>query len=213
MDRRSWNYYEVLDVSPQASQDIIYHAYKEAKKTFSPSSPGLLNIFTREEAYEWLNTIEEAYSVVGHPSSRRVYDEKLKFLFFNDTKNIDFIDGSLKKADPNPKEKKPVEGFAYTRISRYKINEDMERIISTQSHFDGIFLKKIREYKNIKLPDFSAITCITMAYLGAIEKNNYSRLPAPVFVRGYIIQYCHILDLNESKVVPYYISLLKNGQG
>ena len=209
MSHRSWNYYEVLDVSPQASQDVIYHAYKQAKKTFSLSNSGLLNVFTKREIYQWLDTIEEAYSVIGHPNSRRVYDGKLNSLFSNDSKKLDFVDKNFEKTDGE--QPGSAKNFAYTRISRYKVRKDMEKIISTQDHFDGFFLKKVREYKNIKLPDFSEITCITINYLKAIESNDYLNLPASVFVRGYIVQYCHILGLDESKVVPSYMSLLKNG--
>ncbi len=209
MNSRSWNYYEVLDISPQASQDKIFDAYKKARKTFSLSSPGLLKIFTKQEAYQWLSTIEEAYSVIGHPNSRRVYDMKLNSIFSNESRNLDFINEKIQKTIT--KQTGPDKGFAYTRISRYKVDKDMEKMILSQDTFDGSFLKRVREYKNIKLPDLSEVTCITIAYLKAIENNDYLNLPALVFVRGYIIQYCHILGLDESKVVPSYISLLKNG--
>ena len=211
MDKQSWNYYEVLDVSPKVDQDVIYRAYKRAKKIFSPSNPDLFNIFTKEEILQWVNIIEEAYSVIGHPNSRRVYDMRLNSLFSKHTRALNFIDG--KPEENGLKQKKPAKGLAHTRISRYKINQEMEKIISNSESFDGPFLKKIREYKNIKLPDFSELTRITIAYLKAIEKNDHSNLPAPVFVRGYIIQYCHILGLDESKVVSSYMSLLKLKNG
>lgn len=210
MDNQSWNYYEVLDVSPRVDQDVIYRAYKKAKKTFTLSNPRLLKIFTKEEVLQWLDTIEEAYSVIGHPNSRRVYDVKLNSLFPGHTGRLNFTEENSR--DKGSKQKKPAKSLAHTRISRYKVNHEMEEIISNCDTFDGPFLKKVREYKNIKLPDFSELTCITIAYLKAIEKNDYPNLPAPVFVRGYILQYCHILGLDESKVVPFYMTLLKNGQ-
>ncbi len=206
MDTHPWNYYEILDVSPRASQDMVYQAYKKARKTFALSNPGLLNIFTKMEARQWLGTIEEAHSVIGHPNSRRVYDMKLDSLFSNDSKNLKFVDKNFSET-----KLKPAKGIGYTRVSRYKINEDMEKIISVQDHFDGSFLRKVREYKNIELTDLSEVTYITITYLQAIENHDYLSLPAPVFVRGYIVQYCHILGLDESKVVPSYMSLLKNG--
>ena len=57
----------------------------------------------------------------------------------------------------------------------------------------------MRKYKKVKLEDFSQQTCISIRYLYAIENNNYNALPAAVFVRGYIHQYCKTLNLD-----PFY---------
>ena len=110
--------------------------------------------------------------------------------------------------------KQPDKSFVQSAVSHFKPDREMENLISSCNIFDGVFLRKVREYKNIELDDFSRMTCIKVSYLKAIESNDHSRLPAPVFVRGYIIQYCSILGLDKSKVVPSYISLLtKNGFG
>ena len=203
MHGSSCNYYEVLDIPPDANQDAIDDAYKTAKKTFSLSNSNLLNTFTKEEAIDWLNMIDEAYSVIGHPNTRRVYDRKWKNVFSNQSKGLHFLEESKKS--------KTRKGLADTPISQYKVDKHMEDLITTQEVFDGSFLKKVREYKNIKLTDFSEFTCIALHYLRAIEDNNPSILPAAVFVRGYIIQYCRILGLDESKAVPSFMSQLKNG--
>lgn len=204
MGNQSWNYYEVLEVSPEASQDHIYDAYKKAKQTYSIKNPEIFNIFSETEAIDWMNTIEEAYSVIGQPNSRRVYDHELGG---NNKKNI----------SSTPKIKKPIaakesnlpEGWAQTVVSQYPINKNMEDLIAQQELFDGLFLKKIREYKKIDLNDFSRVTCIAIRHLYAIENNNFASLPAAVYVRGYIIQYCRILELDENRVVSSFMPLLK----
>lgn len=200
MGNQSWNYYEVLEVSPEASQDIIYDAYKKAKQTYSIKNPDIFNIFSETEAIDWMNTIEEAYSIIGQPNSRRVYDQEMS--------------SGVKKQSPIKKSvpvaAKPLpEGWAQTSVSQYPINRSMEELIAQQELYDGLFLKKIREYKKIDLNDFSRVTCIAIRHLYAIENNNFASLPAAVYVRGYIIQYSRILGLDEQRVVTSFMSLLK----
>lgn len=209
MASETFNYYDVLEVSPESTQDKIYEAYKLAKETYSLSNPSIFNTFSETEAIEWINIIEEAYSIIGHPNTRRVYDLELQNLFTKDLPSL-----NLENSAPQVSSPKTVtipEGFATTAISQYETNKNIEELIKTQELFDGLFLKKIREYKNIDLTDFSKHTCIAIRHLYAIENNNFSVLPAAVFVRGYIIQYCRVLELDQAKVVTSFMSLLKNG--
>lgn len=200
-----WNYYEVLDVPSNAPQSDIYQAYLKAKETYSLTNPKIFNVFSEDEACAWLQVIEEAYSIVGHPNSRRIYDQEISVI-------RDFI---LDEKPTAPTLQKTVQeslpdGYGKTSISTFSIDKNMEELIRKQDIFDGLFLKKIRTYKNIELQDFSKVTCIALRHLYAIENNNFSVLPAPVFVRGYIIQYCRILELPEKRVVSSFMSLLSN---
>src|ERR1035441_6535333 len=71
------NFYEILEVSPGANQEDVYRAFHKAKATYSPNSPAMYSIFSKEEASELIKLIEEAYSVLSDPSRRREYDLKL----------------------------------------------------------------------------------------------------------------------------------------
>lgn len=205
MTNESWNYYEVLEVPKDATQDTIYSAYQQAKQTYSLSNPKIFSIFSESEAIHWLNMIEEAYSVIGHPNTRRVYDIEQKLTHPQASNCTD----KTAEQSENDAAELP-EGFARTQHSQYQINKNMEDLIEKQELFDGLFLKKIREYKNIDLTEFSKHTCIAIRHLYAIENNNFSVLPAAVFVRGYIIQYCRLLGLDQKKVVSSFMSLLQN---
>ncbi len=209
MNTEILNYYEILEVSPSASQEIIYNAYKQAQETFSLRNTQIFNVFSEDEAKAWLDMIEEAYMVIGSPNSRRQYDQELSEKIRPSLPNL-----ALEQAEDIDIISEPQtvpEGFAATKFSQYEIKKEMEDLIASQDLFDGLFLKKIREYKNIGLNQFSQITCIAIRHLYAIENNNFSVLPASVFVRGYIIQYCRILELDEDKVLPSFMSILKNG--
>ena len=204
MGPETLDYYKILEVSPEADQEQIYFAYQRAQTTYSLSNPDIFKVFSQDEALAWLDLIEEAYAIIGSPNSRRVYDQEQRDTTDTPSLQLDT------EATPSAQETNLPEGHGTTRVSQYLISPVMEANIEKQEVFDGLFLKKIREYKNIALTDFSKITCIAIRHLYAIENNNFSVLPAPVFVRGYIIQYCRILDLDEKKVVSSFMSLLKN---
>jgi hypothetical protein len=103
-------------------------------------------------------------------------------------------------------------GLGKTSLSSYEIDEAFEAQIQNQDFFDGVFLGKIRKYKKIKIEDMSQKTCISPKYLYAIEDNNYNALPAAVFTRGYILQYCKMLGLDADKVVTTFMKLYQNGR-
>jgi curved DNA-binding protein CbpA len=72
------NFYEILEVSPNASLREIHEAFKRVKATYSNDNPALYSMFTREEARELLKMIEEAFEVLGNQQSREAYDSHLK---------------------------------------------------------------------------------------------------------------------------------------
>ena len=211
MSIESLNYYDILEVAASADQDVIYNAYQEAQKTYSLTNPDIYKIFNQKEAQDWVELIEEAYSVVGFPNSRRKYDQELN----SQKAALPSLELEKQKKSIKPEQEKAVEqelppGYGSTKISQYKITASMEELIEKNELFDGLFLKKVREYKNIDLTEFSKLTCIAIRHLYAIENNNFSVLPAAVFVRGYIVQYCRVLSLDKDKVVASFMSLLQN---
>ena len=70
-------YYEVLEISPSASREEIMKAYQKAKGAYSPNSPALYSVFSKEEADQLLRIIDEAYAVLVNQDKRREYDQTL----------------------------------------------------------------------------------------------------------------------------------------
>lgn len=68
------NYYDVLDVTPDATQSDIRQAYIRAKSAYSRDSQAIYSIFDIEEAKRVVSSIEEAYIVLSSPEKRREYD-------------------------------------------------------------------------------------------------------------------------------------------
>lgn len=71
------SYYEILEVSPSATQEEIQKAFFKAKSTYSANSPALYSVFSEDEAKEILRLIDEAYSILSNYQKRKEYDQSL----------------------------------------------------------------------------------------------------------------------------------------
>jgi curved DNA-binding protein CbpA len=224
-------YYEVLEISQSAHHQEIVNAYTRAKEAYSPESPALYTMFTKEEAEEIRKLIEEAFLILGNQSKRKEYDAQLlargsksKSHNLPDFTPDEAGNYSVKSVEPKknqPKESGNAEpknipltnnvpdGFAKSRLSVYETNPELEKEIATQTQFDGAFLRKIRQYKNVNIDQLSKETRIGRSYLAALEAEDFSALPAPVFLRGFVIQYARVLGLNETAVANSYMSRVK----
>lgn len=68
------NYYEILEVSQNASKEVIDRAYKVLAKKYHPD---LQQPNQRKSAEEKLKKINEAYEILSDEFKRKQYDEKL----------------------------------------------------------------------------------------------------------------------------------------
>lgn len=65
-------------------------------------------------------------------------------------------------------------------------------------------LRQAREAKGITLEEVAQRTYIKLPYLQALEDGDVDKLPAPVYIHGYIRQYAKLLGLNGSDLVLRY---------
>ncbi|MBX2988207.1 MAG: helix-turn-helix domain-containing protein [Bdellovibrionaceae bacterium] len=202
LEQGRYNYYEILELPTTAPQHEVTTAYERAKATYSGENPAIYTIFSDHEARELLTLIEEAYAILGNKTLRGIYDQRLlggqaqpKELSYQS-----ILTASRALFPENkPEEKK----------NEYKIDEIFEKKISDCKEWDGEFLKKVREYKCIGLDRMSEKTKINSYYLNALEGMDPSGLPAPVFVRGYVIQVAKFLGLNDKTVADSYMKIFR----
>lgn len=76
----SLTFYDILDLSPNASPQEVREGYIRAKSTFNRDSLALYTIMSHEEREETLKKIEEAYHVLSNSEKRRQYDECYGFV-------------------------------------------------------------------------------------------------------------------------------------
>jgi hypothetical protein len=78
--------------------------------------------------------------------------------------------------------------------------------IAQEVEWKGLFLRKIRESRKISIEEMAESTKITKSYLTAIEEENFLKLPAAVYLRGFVMQIAKILRLPHEKVATAYMA-------
>lgn len=91
----------------------------------------------------------------------------------------------------------------------YEVNPDFEKEIESAAEYSGAFLKRIREYKNMSLERLADLTRVSRSYLHYIEEESFEKLPAPVYVRGFVFQYAKCLKMNPDLVATNYLGRMK----
>ena len=84
------NYYEILEVDKNASEEVIEKAYKTLAKKYHP------DLQNNSNCKDKMRQINEAYEILSNDFKRREYDEKIKikivyieeYKIINQEKNI-----------------------------------------------------------------------------------------------------------------------------
>jgi curved DNA-binding protein CbpA len=87
--------------------------------------------------------------------------------------------------------------------------ESLTRAIETENEWRGSFIRHVREAQNVSIEEMSNITKVSKTYLLAIEEENFKKLPALVFVRGFLTQIARILRIPQDKLLNSYLARYK----
>src|SRR5574337_318921 len=77
-EKKEKNYYEFLDVAPDATTEQIEEACRKAKDLYGGDSVAVYSLYTAEEKSELLNRLSDMRSTLIDPVKRKNYDEHLK---------------------------------------------------------------------------------------------------------------------------------------
>lgn len=232
------NYYEVLEIPYNAKAEEIYHSYQRAKIAYSNDSVALYSLISADECRNILSLIEEAYSILSDPTKRRLYDEargiKQDYYSYGHTSLAALARETFSTA--NAPQAHGAQAFKKNEVSTldssnatdstsstnmnklvaqkkfaldYVVNSDFEKEIEETQDFSGEFLKKIREYKNLTIERLADLTKVSPMNLRMIEEESFSKLPAPVYVRGFVFQYAKCLKLKPELVANSYVARMK----
>lgn len=221
MEAEKKNYYDVLEIATNASPQDIENAYVRARNAYSGDSVALYSLMTKDECDAVLGQIEEAYSVIGFPEKRREYDRLRGFnqSGFNLNYSSPAPTTGINAVDNRPKDSIQYEDFGSNLIEAkvskitaqkkfgldYTENSEFEQAITDCTDFTGPFLKKVREYKNVTVDRMAEMTRISKTHINALENEDLAKLPADVYVRGYVYQYAKVLKLNPDTVAASYL--------
>ncbi|MBW1771674.1 MAG: helix-turn-helix domain-containing protein [Deltaproteobacteria bacterium] len=201
------NYYEVLEVPPNASDFEIRQAYKEAIAIYDEDALASYSLFEEGEREEVLEKIEEAFDILVDKHARAAYDKMLL-----DSGKID--PSLLKQQDKN----KPIPLFqsrdsfgedAFSkRVKEKTRDKDLSGVtgqILAKEQISGKDLKKLREFLGITLDEIFEVTRIGVSTLKAIEENDFESLPSSVYLKNFLKTYAEFLKIDPNRVIDGYM--------
>jgi len=178
------NYYEILEVSPHATEEEIQRAFERLTTVYSPASPGIHALFPPEEVTQIRAKIDEAYQVLSNPRRRQHYDLSLR-------------------GEAPPEEISPAR--ADRRPQRLNAEEIHDMLGTDQPAYTGGTLRTIREFLSLDLKDVAEEIKLRRGILQAIEEENVAALPALVYLKGFVKAYAKCLGLDPERVVADYL--------
>ncbi|MGZ3589502.1 MAG: helix-turn-helix domain-containing protein [Thermodesulfobacteriota bacterium] len=180
-------YYEILEVSVTATAKEIQRAYEHAKETFHADSMAVYSLFSEKEVKEIEEAVEEAYRVLVDESSRKSYDQK-----------------HSRTIREQPVEK-PSEAQVTSREKRAPLSFTDLSFHAEVEHYRGRELKELRERMGLELETVSKETKINLKILESLEEETFEKLPALVYLKGFLKSYAQALGLDPQKVVEGYL--------
>ena len=81
--------------------------------------------------------------------------------------------------------------------------------VGPQTEYSGPLLRQIREAVGVELREIAEKSKIGMAYLHALEGEVFAKLPAAVYVRGFLAEYARALGLDVERVKATYLRRYK----
>src|SRR2546425_10828684 len=75
---------------------------------------------------------------------------------------------------------------------------------ATMSSPLGETLRRARLSKNVTFEDAERVTRIRREYLEALEREDFTKLPAPVYARGFLRSYAGYLGLDPGELLPFF---------
>jgi curved DNA-binding protein CbpA len=185
------NYYEILEIEPDATEEQIRQAYERLIRAYNPQAPGIHALFSPEDVTLIRSKIEEAHQILINPRTRRQYDEHLE----------DRSAGTLQTAAATPA---PV-AQPRRRLSPSEVDGLLQQI---GPRVTGDVFRRIREALSLTVADVAQETKISKSMIHAIEEEYIASFPASVYLKGFIKAYAKALSLNPEQAALDYLDLI-----
>ncbi len=178
------SHHDLLEVERGATDEEVRRAYKRGRDIYAPDALATFGLFDPEELEVVRTRLEEAYDVLLDPARRRPYELSVFPMEEDDEEQDDAAMRRPTDLPPPP-------------------------AITPDTDFTGPLIRQVRESQGVDLKRISARTKVGLEYLEAIEKDDFSALPAPVYVRGFVTEFAKFLRLDAAHVSRTYVKRLK----
>jgi flagellar biosynthesis protein FlhG len=199
------SHYELLEVPPTASFEDIRRANRRVRDIYGAESIAVSGLYDPASLEAVHRRLDLAYTTLMDAAKRKEYDHEL----FPDgvPMPVQLPATSPQDVAPPPRLPAKVDDPA-TLATRPPMPE-----ITARTEFSGPLLRQIREAIGIELREIAEKSKIGMAYLQALEAEVFTKLPAPVYVRGFLAEYARALGLDAERVKQTYLDRYRAARG
>lgn len=201
------DHYEVLEVGRNASPEEIERAFRIAHTAYASDALAHYSIFECADAEQIRSRIELAYEVLSNEDRRRSYNQSnperegaAPPVSQHTPLAVEIYEAPSSGAPEIPP---AVDAFAEMDVEVEEESQD----------FDGAHLRRARMRRGIELDQIARVTKVSPAYLRFLEEENFSDLPAAVYVRGFVNAYARAIGLDAEHVAASYMTTYDEAQG
>ncbi len=169
------DFYSVLGLLPGASREQVERAYRFCLELYGEGSVATYSLLEPDEAEQQRIRVQEAYQVLVDSEQRRSYDEGRGFV----------PPDSLVLPFPTPAPQDPA--------------AELPAVLT------GADLRRIREARGMSLRHIAAVTKIGVRYLEYVEEDRFALLPAPVYLRGFLLEYARLVGVDPKRAADAYM--------
>ncbi len=196
------SHYDLLEVAPTASFEDIRRANRRIRDVYGAESVAISGLYDPASLEAVHRRLDLAYTTLMDAAKRKEYDLEL------------FPDGVPSPPSPPPS---PVEAIAARAPAKEEsavaaVRPPMPQL-GPRTEYSGALLRQIREACGIELREIADRSKIGMAYLSALEGEVFAKLPAGVYVRGFLVEYARILGLDAERVKATYLERFRAARG
>jgi len=202
------NYYTLLGIPPKASFGEVQSAYDQALSIYSTDSIATYSLFTQQERERILSRLLDAYKTLTDSQLRREYNHFLierrelsaQDIGYSLLKDSNITKGKLKEVSIESLIQKEKD----TEIENQPSESNLD-LFDSQTSVTGKSIKIVRAAREISLEEIYRKTNIPKKTLEDIEEEHFEKLPALVYLKGFLKAYAKILNVNQAQMVNGYM--------
>lgn len=186
-------------------------AYKEALDIYEENSLVTYSLFSEAQRSDLLQAIDEAFHALIDTDKRAAYNQTLIETgqvgaehFEKNRQGAAAQTSSTPKPIPAAVKHRDIRSWVKKKAQEDDIRRMAEEITG-KDLVSGNDLKRLREAFGIGLVEIFELTRITTAVLTMIEENQHEKLPADIFLKGFLKSYAEILQIDPQRTVGGYL--------
>lgn len=213
------SYYEILGVDPSSSSLQIREAYFRLKSAYTDSNQAIYSLMNEADLADRIRQIESAFDTLRDVDSRSLYNQSIGIEKRTSTSRVDQLieeisfsnlDEEVRKSQREPVAHKIKVTAGQIRKDQV-LAERIRQIFDQDDQASGLTLKAMREAAFVSLEELEANTKVGLNKLKLIETDQFSMMPAPVYVRGFLKSILMFYGISESKqFIDGYIARLES---